>query len=119
MYQELSDRIEGRHIKINTNPLTCKKQLYVLLTMWFQRTENLNDTIGDLDIHNKNVPIVTLNIGKRSFYINADTTRQGVEQFLHNKDRDWNIIENNRGRENKVTNDPDNNSIEGFYMYQS
>ena len=122
MYQELSNKIEGKHIirMNNAEPLKSKKQLFVLLQMWLKRTQNFNDaTIGNLVIHNKNVPIVKLNNGNRSFYINADTTRQGVEQFLHNKENEWNIIENNRGRINLVTNDPNKKSIKGFYMYQN
>jgi hypothetical protein len=120
MYQELSNKIEGKHIKRmnNSEPLTSKKQLFVLLEMWVKRTENINDTIGNLVIHNKNVQIVKLNIGNRTFYINADTTREGVSHFLQNKKEEWKIIENERGRKNKVTNDSDKNPIQGFYMYK-
>lgn len=118
MYQELSDRIKGGYIEKNVSPITKKNQLYELLKMWCEITEEPNDTIGDLDIHNKNSPIITLNIDNCSFYINADTKRKGVKQFLSNIDRDWHIIKNNRGKLNKVTNDPEYEPIEGFYMYK-
>ena len=86
--------------------------------MWVKRTENSNDTIGNLDLYNNNVKIIRLNFANTAYYIDADSTREGVLKFLENKKNDWKIIENERGRMNKVTNTTNKESIQGFYMYK-
>jgi len=40
-----------------------------------------------------------------------------VEEFLKNKDESWKIISNQKGTQNKVTNNPNNEAISGFYLY--
>ena len=119
IYQQISSRIENGYIlKMNNeNALTIKKHLFILLDMWVKRTENSNDTIGNLDLCNNNVKIIKLNLANNSYYINADTTREGVLKFLENKKNEWRIIENERGRMNKVTNTANEDPIQGFYMY--
>lgn len=120
IYQEISKRIENRYIikMNNTNALTSRKHLYILLQMWVQGTLQANDTVGDLDLHNNNVRVITLNLANSSYYINADTTREGVLKFLKNKENDWQLIINQKGVRNKVTNTKNNEPIDGFYMYQ-
>ena len=120
IYQEISNRIENGYIlKMNNeNALTSEKHLFILLEMWVKRTENSNDTIGNLDLYNNNVKIIRLNFANTAYYINADSTREGVLKFLENKKNDWKIIENERGRMNKVTNTTNKEPIQGFYMYK-
>jgi hypothetical protein len=120
IYQQISNRIENRYIlKMNKeNALTSEKHLFILLEMWVKRTENSNDTIGNLDLNNNNVKIIKLNLANNSYYIDADTTREGVLKFLENKKRQWRIIVNRDGRRNKVTNTTNEAPIEGFYMYK-
>ena len=119
IYQEISRRIENGHIlKMNIeNALTSKKHLFILLDMWVKSTENSKDTIGNLGVYN-NVKIIKLNLDDKSYYIDADTTREGVLKFLENKKRKWRIIVNRDGRRNKVTNTTNDAPIEGFYMYK-
>lgn len=102
----------------NENALISKKHLFILLEMWANRTKNFTDTVSNLDLYNNNVKIIKLNLANNSYYINADTTREGVLIFLENKKSDWRIIENNIGRVNKVTNTTNKEAIKGFYMYR-
>ena len=118
--QELAKRIEGKHIlKMNNdNALNSREDLYSLLKLWKELTKG--DTIGDIanDRINNNTKIVRLELKNSSFYINADTTREGVLEFLENQENDWNLIMSNRGNLNKITNNEDESPIDGFYMYQ-
>ena len=118
--QELAKRIEGKHIlKMNNdNALNSREDLYSLLKLWKELTKG--DTIGDIanDRINNNTKIVRLELKNSSFYINADTTREGVLEFLENQENDWNVIMSNRGNLNKITNNEDESPIDGFYMYQ-
>ena len=120
IYQEISNRIENGYIlqMNNENALTSEKHLFILLEMWVKRTENSNDTIGNLDLYNNNVKIIKLNLDNKSYYIDADTTREGVLKFLENKKTKWETIENRNGKRNKVTNTTNNDPIPGFYMYK-
>ena len=121
IYQEISNRIENGYIlKMNNeNALTSEKHLFILLEMWVKRTENSKDTIGNLDVYNNNVKIIKLNLDNKSYYIDADTTREGVLKFLENRNKRWITILNVRGKNiNKITNNEDSTPIEGFYMYK-
>lgn len=54
------------------------------------------------------------------FHLNADTRREGMEAFIANDaagQRLWYVVENERGRWNKVTNRSDKNPIENFFFY--
>jgi|TARA_B110000908_G_scaffold171230_1_gene233242 hypothetical protein len=118
--QELAKKIEGNYIlqMNNDNALNSREDLYSLLKLWKELTKG--DTIGDIanDRINNNTKIVRLELENSSFYINADTTREGVLEFLENQENDWNLIMSNRGNLNKITNNEDESPIEGFYMYQ-
>jgi len=118
--QELAQKIEGHYIlqMNNDNALNSKADLYSLLKLWKELTKG--DTIGDIanDRINNNTKIVRLELENSSFYINADTTREGVLKFLENQENDWELIMSNRGNLNKITNNEDESPIEGFYMYQ-
>jgi hypothetical protein len=117
--QELAKRIEGKHIlKMNDdNTLNSKEELFTLLKIW-KLTKGT--TIGDITNNqiNNNTQIIKLKLNSTSYYINADSTREGVLRFLENKKNDWRIIENERGRMNKVTNTTNKEPIQGFYMYK-
>lgn len=117
-FHELSRKIEGNYIsKMNReNPLKSAEDLYKLLKLWKQLTNG--DTIGDLTKYNKNTPIILLETNRSSYFINADTTRKGVAEFLVNREDDWSTIMNSNGIKNKITNTINKESIEGFYMYK-
>ena len=117
-FHELSRKIEGNYISImnRENPLKNAEDLYKLLKLWKQLTNG--NTIGDLTIHNGNTPIILLEMNRFLYYINADTTRKGVAEFLVNREDDWSTIMNSNGKMNKITNTKNKESIEGFYMYK-
>ena len=118
--QELAKRIEGKHIlKMNDdNTLNSKEELFTLLKIW-KLTKGA--TIGDITNNqiNNNTQIIKLKLNSTSYYINADTTREGVLRFLKNRNNGWITILNERKKMNKITNNEDRTPIEGFYMYKS
>jgi hypothetical protein len=93
-----------------------KDDLYDILKWWSKITTK--DTIGDLTTMNRNQKLIIFKIGSSSYYINADTKKIGVNQFLLNKNNPWKIIFNENGVKNKVTNGLDENPISYFYMYK-
>ena len=116
--QELAKLIEGNYIlQMNDNAIQSKKDLYILLSIW---KNTVGKTIGNLENDNINntTQIIQLQCNNSSYYINADTTREGVLKFLDNKKNDWRIIKNEKGRRNKVTNTTNEDPIQGFYMYK-
>jgi len=118
--QELAKRIEGKHIlKMNNdNALNSKEELLTLLKIW---KSTKGATIGDITNNqiNNNTQIIKLKLNSTSYYINADTTREGVLRFLENRNNGWITILNERENMNKITNNEDRTPIEGFYMYKS
>ena len=113
--QEISRKfIEGEYIKpmINTYILSSKEELYDLLKTW--KIISNASTIGNTTVYKKNKKIIILNIRDNSFFINADTTRNGVIEFLKNKDNPWVIAKKSK----VVTNKVDSQTIKGFYMYK-
>ena len=102
----------------NDNALNSREDLFTLLKIWKQSTKG--GTIGDItnDQISNNTQIIKLRLNNTSYYINADTTREGVSQFLENRNKSWITILNERGKNiNKITNNEDSTPIEGFYMY--
>lgn len=113
--QEISNKyIEGEYIKpmLHSHILSSKKELYDLLKTW--KIISNASTIGNLALFPKNKKIILLNIRDNSFFINADTTRNGVLEFLKNKDNPWVITKKSK----VVTNKIDSQTIKGFYMYK-
>lgn len=98
------------------NSLKNKDDFFDLLKYWFEKSNS--DTIGDLKIFPKNYPLINIQIGASSYYINADSKKAGVEKFLENKENQWKIIMNKRGNRNLVTNNSDEEAIPHFYMYK-
>jgi hypothetical protein len=117
-YKELAKKIEGKHIlpMNKNNLLTTRGDLYALLKLWKKITKA--ETIGDLEKYNKNHKIIILKTPNNYYVIDADTTREGVSNFLENRKNDWSIIDSLRGNRNKVTNNIDQKPIKGFYMYK-
>tara|TARA_B100000963_G_scaffold145209_1_gene126483 strand:- start:117 stop:473 length:357 start_codon:yes stop_codon:yes gene_type:complete len=113
--QEISNKyLEGEYIKpmINTYILSSKEELYDLLKTW--KIISNASTIGNTALFPKNKKIILLNIRDDSFFLNADTTRNGVIEFLINKDNPWTILKKSK----VVTNKIDLQTIKGFYMYK-
>ena len=110
--------IDGNHIKLmqKANTLKSKDDLYDILKWW--SIISTSQTIGNLKIMNNNQKLILIQIGSSSYYINADSSKIGVKEFLSNKGNPWKIIENENGKKNKVTNRLDDEPIPYFYMYK-
>ena len=93
-----------------------KADFFKLLSWWLRLSKS--DTLGDVTKMNNNKPLIHINIGSSSYYVNADSKRSGVKIFLSNKDSNWHLIANEDGKVNKITNKSDRAPIEGFYMYK-
>jgi len=56
------------------------------------------------------------------YYLNADTTREGVAEYVRLLDKagklSWSVVPNEKGVENKVAFGPDQIVIPGFYLYR-
>jgi hypothetical protein len=109
--------IDQKHIKKMTpnNALKSKQDLFQILK-WWKILSNAS-TIGE-SLINGNTPTIRINLGSNNYVINADTNKEGVVEFLKNKQHPWILIENENGIQNKITNNEDNSPIKGFYMYK-
>ena len=109
---------DKNHIKqlSAVSALRSKEELYKLLKWWLMTTKDYR--IGNPSLAN-NTPVILLVVGSSNYYINADTTKEGVRDFLANKNNPWQIVLSNRGNQNVVTNRLDGMKIPGFYMYKS
>ena len=96
--------------------LNSKEDLFSLLKWWLKLSSE--NTIGDLSKVHRQTRIINLILGSNHYYLNADTTRDGVKEFLLNKQNSWSIIVNQNGEKNLVTNSDTNNSIQGLYFYK-
>ena len=110
--------IDQNYFKNTTlqNPFIKKEELFTILKWW--KTLSRSETIGDLAKINGNTPLIKIKLGSIIYVINGDTTKQGVQTFLSNKNNSWNIIENENRIKNKITNDLNKEPIKGFYMYK-
>ena len=110
--------IDGNHIKPiqKGNALKSKDDLYDVLKWW--SIISTNQTVGDLKIMNNNQKLILIQVGSSGYYINADSNKIGVKEFLSNKGNPWKIRENENGKKNKVTNRLDDEPIPYFYMYK-
>ena len=101
-----------------SSPLTDKKELYSILT-WWVRLSGSSSTVGDLNGKKSDpTPLVHFKKGDIIFKIHSDTTKDGVKEFLKNKENPWLLIENKNGYKNLVTNHINKKPIKGFYMYR-
>jgi hypothetical protein len=104
-------RIENQNKVLNN-----KEDFFKILKWWLKLTNN--NTIGDLSLYSNNTKILKLNIGENSYYLNADSNKSGVAEFIKNKDNAWITIQNENGRMNKITNRNDSTPIAGLYLYK-
>jgi hypothetical protein len=109
--------VDQKHIKKMTpnNALKSKQDLFQILK-WWKMLSNAN-TIGETHI-NGNTPTIRINLGSNNYVINADTNKEGVAEFLKNKEHPLILIENENGIQNKITNNENKSPIKGFYMYK-
>ena len=93
-----------------------KDELILVLKSWLKTNET---TIGNGENKTGNTKWIFLNLNDNKYYINADTTREGIESFVKNHERSysWKVISNNRKVYKKISNDIDGNAIKGLYFY--
>lgn len=93
-----------------------KDQLIILLKSWLTTNEK---TIGNGKNKTGNTKWIYLYLNNMEFFINADTTREGVINFVenHEKNHPWVVIANKDNVYNKVSNDINRNAIKGLYFY--
>lgn len=100
------------------DPIKSKKELYSLLRIWaVLNKKDLQKTIGEKSYGGQ--PILWIKIDSELYYLNADTNMGGIIEFIKNENYDWQIIANNRGKFNKITNHPESKSINGLYLYKT
>lgn len=100
------------------NALKNKEDFFKILKCWIRFSKS--ETIGDLSIMIRRTPVLFLRIGSSTYYINADSKKTGVEEFVKNSEESesWRIIFNEDGVKNKITNRKDEEAIPGFYFYK-
>ena len=116
--QEIIDKylsIDQRYIK--PIRLSDRDVFFSILSCWSMLNRSEDSRIGDSDYGRK--ALIKLEIGDRKYYLNADTNRRGVKEFLKNQGNNWRVIQNANGFANVVTNKLDETSIPGFYFYKN
>jgi Zn-dependent metalloprotease len=95
-----------------------KEQLITLLKNWLQTNE---PTIGNGKNKTGNTKWIFLYLNDKEYYINGDTTREGIMNFVknHEKNYPWVVIANNRNVYKKVSNEINENAIKGLYFYSN
>ena len=95
-----------------------KDQLILLLENWLKTNE---PTIGNGKNKTGNTKWIFLYLNDKEYYINADTTREGITNFVrnHEKNYPWVVIANNRNVYKKVSNEINENAIKGLYFYSN
>lgn len=106
--------IDQNHI--NHCNIQNKDLLYDILKWWKKLSQS--DTIGNLHEINGNTALIKINLRSNKYVINADSNKEGVAEFLNNKNNPWCLIENDNGIKNKITNSETKSPIKGFYMYK-
>ena len=93
-----------------------KDELIKLLENWLETNEL---TIGNGESLTGNTKWIFLNLNGSKYYINADTTREGILNFVKNHENNypWVVIANNRNVYKKVSNDLNGKAIKGLYFY--
>jgi hypothetical protein len=88
------------------------------LQEWYQETAE--KTIGNHEYNQS--PWLFVELGSYKFYLNSDSKREGISKYLqlvkqYPDNLPWHIVENNRGKVNKVTFGNEKLKIPGFYFY--
>jgi len=100
------------------NPVS-RDIFHTILREWLQRAER-DTTIGDVGNYGGRGWLYVRHDG-HVFRLHADANESGVAEYLSRLDDDpnlqWTVVENRRGRRNKVVFGIGNVPIPGFYLY--
>lgn len=95
---------------------TTQSEAVQALKRWFEETDE--ETIGDTSF--ARAPWINFDSPTGVVDLNADTNRRGVQRMLQqtrtNRNEPWHVIENQRGKINKVVFNL-NDTHEGWYAY--
>ena len=93
-----------------------KNELILVLKNWLKTNEQ---SIGNGENKTGHTKWIFLNLNGNKYYINADTTREGIMYFLENHENNypWVVIANKNNVYNKVSNGKSENAIKGLYFY--
>jgi len=102
----------------NRNPLT-KRVFHARLRDWIKEEEN---RIDGGEASDNRAPWIYIRDGNCLYNIHADSTREGVELYLrlvdlHGDDLSWSVVLSKRGKATKGGFGPEQETIEGFYLY--
>ena len=99
------------------NPLQNRTEFYQLLEYWYENNKFSGFSRINENLPTNNTPCIWVKHKGELFRLNGDTTINGVREFLDNRDSEWNVIANAKGRRNKVVVTKDKSPISGFYFY--
>lgn len=87
-----------------------------LLEKWYNNT---NERIGRIStVEFGNQAWIHVIYENNTYHLNADTKREAVKKYLDDcKSLNWNLIDNRRGKRNKVAFGAEEITIAGFYLY--
>jgi hypothetical protein len=93
-----------------------KDELILVLKCWLKTNEI---TIGNGENKTGNTKWIFLKLNDNKYYINADTTEEGIKVFVknHEENNSWKVIANRKNIFNKVSNDINGNPIQGLCFY--
>lgn len=105
--------------KTDRNHPITRQAFHNLLKDW--HSSSIEERIGDPDVRGQTAWI-WVSDGAAAYYLNADTKRVAVKEYLdlisrYGNDFEWYIVLNSRGRLNKVAFGSDKRIIKGFYLY--
>ncbi len=91
--------------------LNSKEDLYNLLELWHKISGAKN-----IGLKNNITTTIYIKLGSKTYWINSDSNKDGVEMFLENRGNDWRIV--NENKSGAVTNQVSGEKIKGFQMYK-
>jgi hypothetical protein len=104
--------------QVRLNEAVDKSEFHSLLRDWLNSADD--STIGDADF-GKSAWLHVRDAAAR-YRLNADTTRQGVAEYLQLVERygdglKWSVVANRDGVENAVAYGPESRRVRRFYLY--
>jgi serine/threonine protein kinase len=106
--------------RVGAGEAITKADFHGRLRKWLDETDD--PFVGDSAIGV--TPWIHVRDGDARFYLNSDTRREAVTEYLRLVDQDgdglaWAVVANRRGRMNAVAYGPEGIRIKGFYLYLS
>ena len=106
-------------IKNTASTPHTRQRFNELLKSWYQN--NSEDTVGTCGDYG-GVAFLWAVHDSNKYYLNADTKRSGVGEYLEMLKRyannlQWSVVKNQNGTMNKIAFGPEKKKIRGFYLY--